>query len=53
MAQGFWIQPACLRGKHMRHVKLRPEVELDEEAVARLIDHAYENVRYLLSTPRR
>lgn len=50
------IDPAGLlegRGKYMRHVKLRPGVELNEEAVARLIDHAYENIRYLLSMPRR
>jgi hypothetical protein len=32
-------------GKRMRHVKLRPGVELDEEALARLIAAAYADVR--------
>lgn len=36
-------------GKRMRHVKLRPAVEADEDALAALIAAAYENVRRRLA----
>lgn len=32
-------------GKRMRHVKLRPGVEIDEAALANLIDAAYQDAR--------
>ena len=32
-------------GKHMRHVKLRPEQEVDSDALIRLIDAAYRTVK--------
>ena len=32
-------------GKYMRHVKLRPEQEVDSEALIRLIDAAYRTVK--------
>lgn len=32
-------------GKRMRHVKLRPGAEIDEEALAELIDAAYRDAR--------
>jgi hypothetical protein len=32
-------------GKRMRHVKLRPDAELDEEALADLVEGAYQDVR--------
>jgi hypothetical protein len=47
------LDPARLlegKGKRMRHVKLRPGADVDEEALAELIDQAYENLRYLLAT---
>jgi hypothetical protein len=37
-------------GKRMRHVKLRFGAEVDQEALADLIDHAYENLRNLMTT---
>ena len=33
-------------GKFMRHVKLSPEIEVDPEALTRLIRSAYEDVRF-------
>lgn len=36
-------------GKFMRHVKLRPGREVDEEALAALITQAYEEMRELLA----
>lgn len=32
-------------GKHMRHVKLRPGREVDEEALAALVDASYRDIR--------
>jgi hypothetical protein len=33
-------------GKHMRHVKLRPGTEIDQKALAALIEAAYSRVKY-------
>ena len=38
-------------GKRMRHVKLRPGRELDEEALSHLIAAAYHDIRRRLGTP--
>jgi hypothetical protein len=35
-------------GKYMRHVKLRPDVSLDDAALARLITVAYEDIKVRL-----
>jgi hypothetical protein len=32
-------------GKHMRHVKLRPETEIDAAALSRLIETAYLDIK--------
>ena len=34
-------------GKYMRHVKIRPGTEIDQEALAALIQAAYSRVRFL------
>lgn len=37
------------RGKRMRHVKLRPDVEVDAEALSDLIEAAYHDIRQCVS----
>lgn len=39
-------------GKHMRHVKLRPGVAVDEPALTALIEAAYADIRRRLSATR-
>lgn len=39
-------------GKRMRHVKLRPGVALDDQALAGLIDAAYRDIRSRLAGPQ-
>jgi hypothetical protein len=38
-------------GKFMRHVKLRPNVQLDAAALARLIETAYADIQLRLAAP--
>jgi hypothetical protein len=40
------------RGKHMRHVKLRPEASLDEAALSALVEAAYHDVKRRLAAER-
>ena len=40
-------------GKHMRHVKLRPGKELDDQALGDLIAAAYQDIRQRLTQPDR
>ena len=40
-------------GKSMRHVKLRPDVEVDAAALERLIERAYADMRRRLAAERR
>lgn len=37
-------------GKHMRHVKLRPDSEHNEKAISTLIIAAYKDIKFRLST---
>jgi hypothetical protein len=40
-------------GKYMRHVKLRPGSEVDEEALTSLVENAYRDMRRLVDEPAR
>jgi hypothetical protein len=39
-------------GKRMRHVKLRPEQDLDVDALAGLIAAAYDDIRLRIASPQ-
>jgi hypothetical protein len=41
------------KGRRMRHVKLRPEMPMDEAALASLIDLAYADVKWRLAADSR
>ena len=38
-------------GKYMRHVKLRPEIEIDDDALTQLIQFAYADMQRRLTEP--